>query len=235
MVEKNNTELEKIRKQPEFKNLTDSEFNELSQHFYKRTYKKGQVLFDCGDKRNRLYHLVEGVVKCERVDPSGDYFYLNFHKQEAFFPYLGLFSDYAYDYTVQALTDIEVYYFPTEVFEKVAKQNNNEMTYLITTLSEILKQHILKIQGCVTSSAADRIKYTLALLMVRLGEKNYYGEVEIPYPILLNDISRSSGATRETTSHVIKKLVDEKKISYKHKYLTYHDLDFFDLDFSCDF
>lgn len=210
--------------------LTDEEFMFIQENIYCRSYKKGQVLFDVGDERNRMFILKKGLVKFERIDSTGSLFYLNFIKEEVIFPLAGLFTDKNYFSSAIAATDIEVYYLSTKIFEKIVQGNKQLLLFYFEELSSELKRHMLKIESCVTSSASVRVKNTLAILMHDIGERTYGNQILVPYPISMNDISHSSGTTRETTSHVIKKLVKKKKIQYFHKELTFLEPDYFSLD-----
>ncbi|WP_348922764.1 Crp/Fnr family transcriptional regulator [Enterococcus rotai] len=214
-----------------FSLLNEAEATVIQENSYCRAYKKGQVLFDAGDERNRMFILKKGLVKFEKIDQSGTLFYLNFVKDKAVFPLTGLFTDENYHFSAIAMTDIEVCYISRKIFEKVIQGNNQQLLFYFNQISLTLKKHVLKIESCVTSSASQRVKNTLAILMHDLGEKNYFNQVVIPYPILMNDISHSSGTTRETASLVIKKLVKKKKIQYLHKELIFFDPAYFSLDY----
>lgn len=223
-------ENETLKNHPYFTYLSDSAYQEIQDNLYSRAYKKGQVLFDTGDERNRMFFLKKGLVKFEKIDSSATFFYLDFIKEETLFPLTGLFVDETYYYSALAMTDIEVYYIPTKVFEKVIQENQKQLLVYLEKMTDISKRHMTKIQSCVTSSAFSRVKNTLAILMNDLGEENHLGQTHVPYPILMNDISRSSGTTRETASFAIKKLVSEKRLRYLHKELTFYDIDYFSLD-----
>lgn len=53
----------KLRYQPDFEHFTDEEFEEIKEQTVLRSYKKGQVLFDEGDERQRFYVLTEGLIR----------------------------------------------------------------------------------------------------------------------------------------------------------------------------
>ena len=69
---------------------------------------------------------------------------------------------------------------------------------------------------------------SLAILMKKHGklDESWY----IPYPIMINDLAKFSGTTRETVSQVLKQLINQKKISYQYKELIFIDDAFFQLD-----
>ena len=216
-----------VRKHPCFAALTNEEYQKIQDHMYKRTYKKGQVLFDPGDERNRIFFLNKGLVKFEKSDQSDTFSYLDFVRENTLFPYVGLFKDDTYYFSAIAMTDIDVCCIPVNIFEETICQNSEQLIFYVQILSKLVKHHELKIQGCISFHAFQRVKHTLGILMNDLGEKNYQGNLFIPYPIQMNDIARSSGTTRETASLAIKKMVKEKKIQYIHKELIFYDVAYF--------
>lgn len=229
-MQKNEVQLEElgsIRNNQVFSGFTDDEFEKIQDHMYLRQYKKGQVLFDNGDYRNRIYFLIEGLVRVERYDSSGTFCYLDYVKKEHLFPYGGMFFDEFYHFSAYAVTDIEVYYIPTDIFEKISKGNTAQLLYFYQALSTNLESHELKIQYCLASSATVRVVETLAILMKHLGENYFSGTIRIPYPITLKEIAINSGTTRETASNVIKTLKKERKLDYCQKHLIFQDVGFF--------
>ncbi|WP_242590133.1 CRP/FNR family transcriptional regulator, arginine deiminase pathway regulator [Enterococcus sp. DIV0840] len=128
---------------PYFSDLSEKESVVIQKNSYCRAYKKGQVLFDAGDERNRMFILKKGLVKFEKIDQTGTLFYLNFVKDSAVFPLTGLFTDKNYHFSAIAMTDIEVCYLSTKVFEKVIQGNNQQLLFYFNQVSLTLKKHVL--------------------------------------------------------------------------------------------
>lgn len=219
-----------LKEHPDFSLFDEIDFREIEGQAIVRNYKKGQILFDNGDERSRLFFISKGLIKLEKSDSSDTFYYLNFIRDGHVFPYTGLLTDDTYYFSAIAVTDIEVIYIPMKLFEKLIKNNNEQLIYFINKLSNVLKRHELKIQNSLTSSAFYRIKNTLSIFMHDLGEKAAGGTINIPYSILINDISKCSGTTRETTSSIMKQFINLQKISYFHKQLIFLDVDYFTLD-----
>lgn len=211
----------KLRYQPDFEQFTDEEFQMIKEHTVLRSYKKGQILFDEGDDRQRLYILTKGLVRLERYDESATYYYYDYVNANNLFPMSGIFEDNTYSYTAQAMTDIETFYLPTACYEKIAKNNPNHLIYMIHKLSKVVEMHELRIQIGLTSSAFDRVKQNLFILKEELGVPTEDGHVEIPYPITLKELAVNSGTTRETAGQVIKQLKDSGLLDYQKKRFTF--------------
>ena len=216
-----------LRKKEVFRAFTDDEFNRISHSMHFRKYKKGQVLFDEGDHRNKVFYLSKGLVKLERYDVSALYMYTDYIKEDKLFPYGELFSNPTYRYTAYCLTDVEMYYIPTELFESVLAANPYQMLYFYKSLSTILKEHEERIQFLVGSNASSRIVKALSFLMDDLGVSVGDNKIKVPYPITICEIATISGCSRETVGIKLKQLKQIGKIEYSHKLLTFNDVLYF--------
>ncbi|KAA9177625.1 Crp/Fnr family transcriptional regulator [Enterococcus durans] len=211
----------KLRYQPDFENFTDDEFEQIKEHAILRSYKKGQILFDEGYERQRLYILTEGLVRLERYDESATYYYYDYVAANNLFPMSGIFEESTYTYTAQAMTDIETFSFPVSFYEKIAKKNSKYLIYMIHKLSKVVEMHELRIQIGLTSSAFDRVKQNLFVLKEELGVPTEDEHIHIPYPITLKELAVNSGTTRETAGQVIKQLKDSGLLDYEKKRFTF--------------
>ncbi|BBM13596.1 Transcriptional regulator ArcR [Enterococcus mundtii 1A] len=211
----------KLRYQPDFEHFTDEEFEEIKEQTVLRSYKKGQVLFDEGDERQRFYVLTEGLIRLERYDESATYYYYDYVTANNLFPMSGIFEEEPYTYTAQAMTDIETFYFPVACYEKIVKNNPNQLIYMIQKLGKVVQMHELRIQIGLTSSAFDRVKQNLFVLKEELGIPTEDGHISIPYPITLKELAVNSGTTRETAGQVIKQLKDSGLVNYDKKRFTF--------------
>ncbi|WP_313469709.1 Crp/Fnr family transcriptional regulator [Carnobacterium sp.] len=221
-------QLYELRYKPVFANFTEAEFHCLKKQLFFRQYKKGQVLFDEGDKREKMFYLTKGLVRLESYDESASFSYIDYTKPDTLFPYGGMFSDETYHFSAYAATDIEVYYLPTKVFEEQVASNADQLLYLYKKISTILEQQEKRIQYLAVSSATSRIIKALAYLMEDLGIYLSSSLIEIPFPITINEIADISGCSRETVGNVVKQLKEESKLAYTHKLFTFKDISYFE-------
>ena len=49
----------------------------------------------------------------------------------------------------------------------------------------------------------------------------------LPFPISMKELAKLGATTRETVNQVLKKLLDEGRIEYEHKKLTFKDKEYF--------
>lgn len=218
--------IEILKKFEIFNYSTDKELEEFACFLYFRTYKKGQQLFTAGDPRERIYFLVNGFVKFEKTNQTASLAYSDYISPNTLFPYGGIFSDKEYHYSAIAVTDIELYYIPTFYFEDMVKQNRKQLVYLVKTLSSILQLHESRLQTITNSNAQDRVVHAISYLMSDLGVKEG-NDVVVNCPMTTTEISKLSGTSRETVSHVLSELKKSNVLSFASKKITIHDQNYF--------
>ncbi|MCI0766530.1 Crp/Fnr family transcriptional regulator [Bacillus sp. TL12] len=204
----NNRNVVKDLKQFElFAHITEKKLKGLTEFVYWRTYKKGQFLFLEGDSRERIYFMLDGFVKLERVNQSGNLLYEDYVKKFSVFPYGGMFTDKSYTYTAEAMTDVDVYYIPKMIFEDMVKSSRTQLIYVVRQLSSILKTNENRVQNITIPNAQDRVIQT---------------------PLTTIEISKISGTSRETVSSVLKQLKSDSIVTVLGKKITIHDPTYFE-------
>ena len=207
-----------------FADCTTEQLKMLQSSIYWRTYKKGQFLFVEQDPRERIYFLLKGYVKLSKFNEGGRMTYHNYMKPYNAFPYRGLFVDHTYHFSAEAVTDLELFYIPTNVFEDLLKRNKNHLIQVIASLSDILKNHESRVQQL--PNAHHRVYQTVYHLMVDLGKED--GKfVVIDCPMTTTEIAGIAGTSRETVSQVFKHLKAECVMSSEKKKLIIHKPSFF--------
>lgn len=216
--------VQELKKFDIFSDFSKEELRELKSCVYWRTYKKGQLLFVEEDPRERIYFLLDGYVKLIRDNKEGELIYFDYVKSYTMFPYGGLLMDTKYHYSAEAITDVELFYLPTAVFEEQLKRNRNQLIKIVNKLSNLLELHENRVQKI--PNAQQRVIQTLGYLMKDLGEEEQHNIV-IKCPITTTDISKLSGTSRETVSQVLKQLKQENKVSTEQKKIFIHMPEFF--------
>lgn len=205
-----------------FKTCTSRELESLLPHVYYRTYRKGQVLFMEGDPRERIYFLISGYVKLERCNETATHQYTDYLKPKQLFPYRGLLTETYYQHSAEALTDIEVVYMPTDRFEALISKNATMLLHVVGQMNRILDLHERRLQEIITPSASERVINTIHYLMEDLGEKEA-GGVRVRCPFTTIEISRLSGTSRETVSHILSRLRREDILQFDaHQFVMLH-------------
>lgn len=210
-----------LREKDDFNTLSNSAFANLTADLQVRKYPKGQVLFSQGDGRDRFYYVIDGVVRLERIDETGDFGYFNYVKPDKGFPYRGIFSATEYPYDAVAMTPLIIASFPMSDYEDAVRHCPATMARLVKLLGQIIDVTEDRLQRMVTSSARNRVMQALIIFGKELGVPSVATNIKIPYPITLIELARVSGTTRETAGQIVAQLVESGKIMYHRKMFTF--------------
>lgn len=221
MITKDDYQL--LRLHPAFANIPVELFDKLAIEISSRTISKGQVLFYSGDRRDRFFLLVEGYARIEQFDSSDQFSYMDYIKKGALLPFGGIFQDERYHYTASAVTDLRCFVIPVNLYESCVQESKEQLLYITRKLSSIIEFQELRLRNVVTASAKERVIQSLAILCKDYEE---LGD-QIPFPISMKEIAKLAATTRETVNQVLKNLVENKKIGYERKKLTFLDPDYF--------
>jgi CRP-like cAMP-binding protein len=162
--------------------------------------------------------LIDGVAKSFHWDKDGEeqlYLYIRPNKG---FPYIGLFVDDQYAYTVETMTDVKIAEFSMPIYEEILRENPELMVNAVKEMSQIINTSETQLQRMVTTSAKCRVANAILFIGQQIGDLQEDDSILVPYPITIVELSKVSGTTRETTSQMVQKLIAENKIQYNRKY-----------------
>ncbi|HEY8393458.1 MAG TPA: Crp/Fnr family transcriptional regulator [Thermaerobacter sp.] len=216
-----------LDKFPLFRPLPRSRLEELGEYAFVRRYQRGQVLFMEGDPRDRIYLLVEGYVRMVSVNEDCTTQLLIYEKPNNIFPCIGLFKDEHYRFSGEAVTDIEVVYFPTKVFERIIHDIPTLLISLIRIMGDKIHDIEVRYQRLTQAHATDRVRHLIGILINDLGEPLDASTIRIPCPLTTSDLARMAGTSRETVSRVLQEYKAAGKLAMKSKIITVTDPQFF--------
>lgn len=225
MIMKTN-DYESLKEFKVFSFLKDEEQEAIRKHLFFRTYKKNQILFTEGDPRERIYFLIDGYVKLEKTNVEATTTYTYYIKPKELFPYRGMFCDEFYNISASALTDVVLYYIPTKVFELLVKDNKEQLSYIISQLSQIIGHHENRIQIFSLNHVREKVELSIAHLMKYYGAKNGC-QVIVDLPMTIKELSMMLGVSRESVSACFGDLQKEHLVSIINKNIIIHDPDYF--------
>ena len=212
-----------IRRHPAFAHFPVEIFDKIAIEIQFRKIPKGQIIFFSGDRRDRLFLLHRGYVRIEQYDSTDTFSYMDYIKMNSVFPYGGMFFDERYHYTASAVTNVENFSIPMDLFEDYSKKNVDQLLFITKRLSQILEFQELRLRNVVSASATDRVTQSLSILCMDLCKE----QDTLPFPMSMKELAKLGATTRETVNQVLKKLREEEVIDYEHKKLTFKNKDYF--------
>ena len=209
-----------IRRHPAFAHFPVEIFDKIAIEIQFRKIPKGQIIFFSGD---RLFLLHRGYVRIEQYDSTDTFSYMDYIKMNSVFPYGGMFFDERYHYTASAVTNVEYFSIPMDLFEDYSKKNVDQLLFITKRLSQILEFQELRLRNVVSASATDRVTQSLSILCMDLCKE----QDTLPFPLSMKELAKLGATTRETVNQVLKKLREEEVIDYEHKKLTFKNKEYF--------
>lgn len=195
-------------------NIPESIFKAYKSECTLYEYKSGQVIYYSTNQINLVYFLVNGSILHELSNANGDT-YLGLNREDTLFPIHHLFDETSSLYeTYTALTDCKIMTLPKDLLEYLCKKHEEIFVSIFKKANKVICRQTKYNIALKTPLAKDRIEKILNFLCHTIGEDN--GEFyEIHQVMTIQLLSKLSGLSRETTSHVIHELKD-KNILFKN-------------------
>jgi len=210
---------ENIRNVSFFSALSDRELEMVARIAYAKTFSKGYMVFEEGEKRDTLYIVLKGRVKVSLYDEDGREYILDIIGKDGFFGELSLFEELSGFANVMTLEQSDLLMIRRNDFMKLLMENRDFALSMIKELSKRLRAANEKLKSFAFLGVEGRIlKY-----LMDIGEKS---GVKIKDRIIIEngptqvEIASACGCSRETVSRMVKSLVEKGRLSVLKKQYT---------------
>lgn len=210
---------ENIRNVSFFSTLSDRELEMVARIAYAKTFNKGYMVFEEGEKRDTLYIVLKGRVKVSLYDEDGREYILDIIGKDGFFGELSLFEELSGFANVMTLEQSDLLMIRRNDFMKLLMENRDFAMSMIKELSKRLRAANEKLKSFAFLGVEGRIlKY-----LMDIGEKS---GVKIKDRIIIEngptqvEIASACGCSRETVSRMVKSLVEKGRLSVLKKQYT---------------
>lgn len=167
------------------------------------TYKRGESVYETGDRSNYVYLILKGVVKTHTMDANGKELITGLFKADDFLGFTSFDENTPYTETATAVEDVEVVGISKKEMKEILINNREVslelMNLLADNLSEIKEQLIRMAYSSVRKKTANTI-----LQFVQIMDK----KPDSPIRILRSDLASTAGIATES---LIRTLSEFKK------------------------
>jgi CRP/FNR family transcriptional regulator/CRP/FNR family cyclic AMP-dependent transcriptional regulator len=210
---------ENIRNVSFFSALSNRELEMVARIAYAKTFNKGYMVFEEGEKRDTLYIVLKGRVKVSLYDEDGREYILDIIGKDGFFGELSLFEELSGFANVMTLEQSDLLMIRRNDFMKLLMENRDFALSMIKELSKRLRAANEKLKSFAFLGVEGRIlKY-----LMDIGEKS---GVKVKDRIIIEngptqvEIASACGCSRETVSRMVKSLVEKGRLSVLKKQYT---------------
>jgi len=188
------------------------------QAYSTKSYRKGEIILFQGEAPRSAYIIKKGIVKAYNLSTAGDEKPIAFYGDFSMFPGSWVFGKVpSAIYYYEALTDVELYYFPREDYLALIKSDADLLFWELENYVADDVGKTMRLNALQHSRASDKLIYTLHYLALSHGRQLGPNVMEITMNLTHQDFANLTGLTRETTATELNKLKGQGVISYgKH-------------------
>jgi CRP-like cAMP-binding protein len=210
---------ENIRNVSFFSTLSDHELEMVAKIAFVKTFNKGFMVFEEGEKRDTLYIVLKGRVKVSLYDEDGREYILDIIGKDGFFGELSLFEELSGFANVMTQEQSDLLVIRRSDFMRLLMENPDFAVSIIRELSKRLRAAneklkrfaFLGVEGRILEYLMDIAKKSGVKIKDRIIIENVPAQVEI---------ASACGCSRETVSRMVKSLVEKGRLSVLKKQYT---------------
>ncbi|MBZ0204257.1 MAG: Crp/Fnr family transcriptional regulator [Ignavibacteria bacterium] len=189
--------------------LTEVQTTEMDAEKNCSVYKKGQIIFNEGNKPSGVYCVNKGKIKIYQTGEEGKEQILRLAKEGDVLGYRSLISGDVYSGTAAVMEDATVCFISKRTFFDFLHTNSDLSSKMMELLSHDLKEAESRLTGLAQKPVRERMAEALLML------HEFYGidtDGSINATISREDIANIVGTATETTIRILSDFKSEKLI-----------------------
>ena len=200
--------------------LTEAQLAELAGIANKRRCRKGETIFREADPAIGFYIIASGQVKVFKSSPEGKEQILHIFGQGEPIGEVPVFHGLPYPATAEALSEVELYFFPRLQFVTLIEKNSSLALNMLAVLAQRLRRFSTQIEHLSLKEVPGRL--AMYLLYMAKEQKNM-NQVVLDIP--KGQLASLLGTSPETLSRIFQKMSEEGLIQVEGKRIQLLDID----------
>ncbi len=201
-----------------YEGLTDSDLDSLVRIACEKAFQKGSIIFFDGEYSDGFYVVIAGRIKITKISAKGKEQILYILGAGEPFGQLALYHGGVFPATAQALEKSTCLFFPKNPFLKLVSENPAMPFNMLAFLSRRHRELALQIENIALKEVPERLA---GYLLYLLNEQKTSKPFNLPIP--KEQLAYLLGASPETLSRALAKMVDQQIISMHGKSVTVLD------------
>ncbi len=204
-----------------FEDLSADELEQLSRITPYKRFAAGEIIYHMEDPADALYFIRDGMVKISMYFPNGKEMILGLLGQYDIFGELLLLESERRPNQAEAVVDTTLIVMPEEDFQRLLAQHPKIAMKFIQVMSTRLWQAQQWQAEVGAFDAPGRLANLLLRLANDFGVSGERGTV-IDLNLTQQDLAKMIGATRETVSHCLARLLEYGAVRRRRAPITVH-------------
>lgn len=197
-----------------FSAVSKKGLNFVAKYVKENSYKKGEIIFNEGDKGDSLHIITSGVVKIIKYSKEGKTKTLAILKEKDSFGEMALLTKESRSATVEALEKVETLCITRSNFEELIAKEPSISLQIIKTLSERLAKADRDIKILALGDAKSRLACVIDDFRNELDTVRFTHQ----------ELADLAGLTRETTTRTLNGMVKEGIVETKSRNIVIKDM-----------
>jgi CRP-like cAMP-binding protein len=203
-----------VRQFNSLKHLTKDEVVRMSSCKTSKMIKKGETLFDEGERINGVYCIKDGVCKVSKMSENGRNQIISLVQKGDLLGERSLISDEVANLKAVALNDMEVCFIPKEEIIRDLEKNPNFTMGVLKDMASIIKSADNLIVDMAQKTVKQRLAETLLSLKTKFDTNN---DGVINIQLSREDISNIIGTATESAIRLLSEFKKKEFIEFKGK------------------
>ncbi len=212
--------LDQIGSIPLFNGLDEDQFTQIITIAERRSYQKGEIIFQEGDPGDGFYIVESGKVKIYKLSFEGKEQILHIYGSGKPFGEVPVFVGQNFPAHAQAVVKSTAIFFPRKDFVQVIMENPSLAMNMLAALSMRLREFTVMVENLALKEVPARLASYLQILE---KEKNKGRNVELP--VSKSQLAGLLGTTPETISRTFTRMVKAGYIQMNNRMIQILDSD----------
>ncbi len=206
---------------PIFNHLEEEQMDEIMNAAISMTYKKGEMIYQAGERSDSLFIVNKGRIRIYRLSESGKEQLVRILNPGDFTGELALFNEGVHESYAEAMLETQVCVIKRSDLQKLLLKYPTISLKILSEFSNRLDQS----EKQTTSFATEKVETRIAMFLAECADSGETNN-EIVLPMSKKDLASYLGTTPETVSRKFADLEQEGLIKQKsHKIIEILDLD----------
>ncbi|HED03543.1 MAG TPA: Crp/Fnr family transcriptional regulator [Candidatus Fraserbacteria bacterium] len=174
----------------------------------KRTYSKGEIIYQPGDLDSAIYYIRSGKIKLAYLDESGRKLTLSILGENELFGEMALIGERKRTLLAQALEEVSIYEIDERRFLDLVERKPELALDIIGLFGRRTREIERKLEDLVFKDISTRLSRQLLKLVKEHGQETKNG-TQIDFKITHKELADLIGSARENTTSALNRLAKE--------------------------
>ncbi|MBF0242994.1 MAG: Crp/Fnr family transcriptional regulator [Desulfamplus sp.] len=205
---------------PLFDGLDSNYIKAIASIAQKKSCKKGEIIFNEGDKCNGFYVIESGTVKIFKTSFGGKEQILHIYNSGKPFGEVPVFTGKNFPASAISISSADLIFFPRKAFVSLITENPSLALNMLAVLSMRLHQFTIMVENLALKDVPARLASYLLILLKEQNQKKI-----VTLPVSKNQLAGLLGTTPETISRVFAKFSNDLTIEVDRNEITILNID----------